>query len=66
PGIYYDMRSLPFAFAESMEELEENIGGYDQAASDARWEAFVKDQELIENGHATEEIAGRILKEMEK
>ena len=64
PGIYYDMRSLPFAFAESMEELEENIGGYDQAASDARWEAFVKDQELIENGHATEEIAGRILKEM--
>ena len=65
PGIYYDMRSLPFAFAESMEELEENIAGYEQTASDQRWEEFVKDQELIEDGHATEQIAKRILKEME-
>ena len=64
PGIYYEMDSLPFAFSQTMEELEMAVAAYDQEVSDQDWHAFCADQGLVETGHAAKDVAERILMEM--
>ena len=56
-GVYFDMRSLPFPFAETDDELIENILSFDNDKYLVDLERFNRDViGLHETGHATEAV----------
>lgn len=56
-GVYFDMRSLPFPFAETEDELIANILNFDKEKYLADLEQFNRDViGLHETGHATEAV----------
>lgn len=63
-GLNYSMEELPFPFASSNDELEKLILSYDEAKEKERWPEFTKKVGLVETGHASRDVAQRILSEM--
>lgn len=60
-GVYFEMDELPFPYARNNEELISNILMYNHDDYIERWKQFVKRTGLHETGHATEDIANKII-----
>lgn len=60
-GVYYEMDELPFPYARSNDELMENIRTFDMKDYLHRVDVFKKRTGLMETGHASEDIAKRII-----
>lgn len=63
-GVYYQMEELPFSYAKNNEELIKNIQGFDNNSYLQRITDFKKLTGLRETGHASEDIAEKILEFM--
>lgn len=60
-GFYFDIHKLPFALAETEEELYRNIESFDQSAYSSAVIDFRKDAQLIEDGHASHRLVEKII-----
>ncbi len=60
-GLYFDYDKLPYPHAKDMDELENAVKGYDEAAITAAQKKFFEDLGLFEDGHASERIADLII-----
>ncbi len=61
-GMYFDYYSLPYAIAESEQQLVDNICQFDEAAYDEKVKRFnEKELGIIEDGNATERTVRLIL-----
>lgn len=60
-GVYYEMDELPFPYARDNQELIKNILEYNHDQYIKKWEKFKKDTGLYETGHASKDIAEKIL-----
>lgn len=63
--LYFDMRQLPFPFAETEEELVARIQSFDQKHYEERLSTFFSQMELREDGHASERVGQLIERLME-
>lgn len=60
-GTYFDLEDLPFPYAKNNDELKNNILTFDNDDYLNKWNAFKKQTGLCETGHATEDIATKII-----
>ncbi|MEE1082584.1 MAG: CDP-glycerol glycerophosphotransferase family protein [Paludibacteraceae bacterium] len=60
-GVYYEMEELPFPYSKNNEELQYNILNYDYEQYLKRWSAFKNRTGLYESGHASKDIAEKIM-----
>lgn len=65
-GLYMSIEELPFAFAESPEDLYKNIRCYDTSSELERRKLFLERIGNFEDGHASERYVEDILKFMEE
>lgn len=63
-GVYYEMEELPFPYARNNEELIKNVMNYDHNAYIQRWKAFKIRTGLHETGHASVDIANKIMEHL--
>lgn len=61
-GLYYPLEQTPFPLAQRDAELMANIDAFDEARYLSRVEAFLREKGCIEDGHASERVAGLIEK----
>ncbi len=64
-GLLFDLRKLPFPFAETEDELIDNLVHFDAGKYQADLQRFFQSVELMEDGHASERAADWILKYMQ-
>lgn len=60
-GVYYEMEELPFPYAKNNDELEKNIEEFDYDKYLLKWSSFKKTTGLYESGHASQDIADKII-----
>lgn len=60
-GVYFEMEELPFPYARNNDELISNILLFNHNDYIERWKQFAKRTGLHETGHATEDIANKVL-----
>lgn len=60
-GVYYEMEDLPFPYAINNEELNSNILTFNEEDYKKKWNEFKIRTGLYETGHASEDIAKKIL-----
>ena len=60
-GVYYEMEELPFPYARNNDELMKNIESFDYEDYKKKWAAFKSLTGLYETGHASEDIAEKIV-----
>lgn len=60
-GVYYEMDDLPFPYARDNDELVRNIETFDYEDYKKKWAAFKEQTGLYETGHASKDIAEKIL-----
>ena len=60
-GVYFEMDELPFTYARNNDELINNILTYNHDDYIERWKRFTIRTGLYETGHATEDIANKII-----
>lgn len=65
-GVYMDIKELPYLFADSSEELYENIRAYDKEDSNQKEKRFLDKIGNFEDGHASERVVKDILSFMDK
>lgn len=63
-GFYYPLESTPFLIATNREELNENVRKFDNEIYLEKVEAFLKDKECCEDGHASERVVDKVLELM--
>ncbi len=63
-GVYLELSELPFPAAKSSYALQEVIRSYDHEAYLKRWDQFMVEQDVFENGHAADAVADHILQVM--
>ena len=56
-GVYYELSSLPFPFAENFSQLLHNLRQSKNSFDQSAWQAFTQRTELYESGHASQDIA---------
>lgn len=59
-GVYYDLETLPFPFAENNSQLIANIITYNESQWKNQWDMFADKMGLIVSGHATIDICNKI------
>lgn len=59
-GVYYDLETLPFPFAENNDKMIDNILNYKETQWQNRWQEFSNDMGLVVTGHATIDISQKI------
>ncbi len=64
-GTYFEMEELPFACAHNNEELVRNIQSFSEQAYQQRLNDFAQRIGILESGHASDDIARRIVQHME-
>ncbi len=64
-GLYWDLRKLPFPFAENMDELIANIQGFHQKEYERKLEEYFELVGLKESGVAAERIVTEIVKKLD-
>ena len=60
-GVSYEMSELPFPYAKNNDELMENIINFDERDYFQKWDAFAERMGLVETGHASRDIAEKIV-----
>lgn len=60
-GVYFEMDELPFPYARNNDELISNILTYNHDDYIEKWKQFTIRTGLHETGHATEDIANKII-----
>ena len=60
-GVYFEMDELPFPYAKNNDELISNILNYNHDDYIEKWKQFTIRTGLHETGHATEDIANKII-----
>lgn len=63
-GFYYPLEETPFPISTTMEELSKNIAELDASKYESKRQEFLKARGCIEDGHASERIAEKILEVM--
>lgn len=64
--LFFDMHQLPFPVAMKNKELIANVANFDSAAYMKKVDAFMKQQGVVEDGHASERTVDLIEKEKRK
>ena len=59
-GVYYEMEELPFPYAKSNDELEQNVRAYNHEDFLNKWDSFTVRMGLVETGHAAKDIAQKM------
>ncbi len=60
-GLHFEMDELPFPYASNNDELEQNILAFDKDNYLKKWDAFSVKVGLNETGHASHDIAEKIV-----
>lgn len=60
-GVYFDLNELPFPYAESNAGLMQMIDDYDRGIFLEKWKVFANSTGLHETGHASNDIALKII-----
>lgn len=63
-GVYYEMEELPFPYAKSNEELNNNITTFNKSVYQIKLDDFFLRTGIIETGHAAEDIGKYILSKL--
>lgn len=59
-GTYFELHELPFPVATNNSELMSCVKMYNHFEYRKKWAAFSKEQGLVETGHASKDIVGKI------
>lgn len=60
-GFYYKLETTPFAVATNNDQLIEKVLNFDESKYQSDVERFLQDKGCIEDGHASERVAEKIL-----
>ncbi len=64
-GFYYLLEETPFPVCEDNDDLIAAVRGFDMAAYKQKVEEFLQEKEAVDDGHAAERIADRMLEMMQ-
>ena len=65
-GFYFEFWKLPFAIAETNEQLKKNIEAFSEKEYAVRTGAFLQKLEIFDNSNAAETVANRLLDILDK
>ncbi len=65
-GLYFKMEDLPFPYSLTNDELNEQIGSFDQEDYSRRVDAFIEKIGYLADGHASERIVDFLIEQMNK